>query len=206
MPAPAPDTVAQEILDALAPMLYNDVGDNLATYLTSIANVGIQEVEDYASDDPVTGAIGWSMVIDIDRAPDVALPWLAQFVGVVLDEGLTLAQQRQQIIDAANWKRGTPQALKDAPKPFLTGTKSVIFRERFGGSGKLTVITYTSETAISAKVLAALMAVKPAGIVLNYEVHDGQDFQSLLTNHPTFANVFSSYTTFYGIVSDQPGV
>lgn len=206
MAVPVPDTVAQEILDALAPMLYNGSGDDLATYLTSFGNVLIQEVEDYASDDPDTGVIGWSLLVDITRAPDKALPWLAQFVGVKLDSGLSLANQRQQIIDAANWKRGTPQALKDAPKPFLTGTKTVIFRERFGGPGKLTVITYTSETADSAKVLAALLAVKPAGINMTYEVHGGQDFQSLITGHPTFANVFSAYATFFGILSDQPGV
>lgn len=210
MAAPVPDTVAAEILDALAPMLYADgtapQNDALAIYINGLSEPTLQEVEDYASDDPVTGAIGYSVYVDIDRTPDKALPWLAQFVGVKLAGGLTPAQQRTQIESLANLNRGTLAAMTAAAAPFLTGTKVVIFRERFGGAYKISVLTYTSQTPDSAKVLAALNSQKPAGLVLTYNVLTGQDYQLLLTNHATYALVYSSYLTYAGIIQDAPGV
>lgn len=152
MAAPVPDSVAAEILDALTPMLYADAdapqNNALAIFVNALCEPTLQEVEDYASDDPTTGAIGYSAWVDIDRAPDKALPWLAQFVGVKLTGGLTPTQQRQQIEDLANLNRATLPAFVAAAKPFLTGTKAVILRERFGSAYRLSVVTYLSQTPV----------------------------------------------------------
>lgn len=152
MSVPVPKSVAKEILDNLAPMLYAD-GDSpqngaLQIYVGGLSEPLFQEIEDYVSDDPTTGAIGYSAWVDINRAPDAALPWLAQFVGVKLSGG-TAAQQRQQIKDLANFKRGTLAAMKTAAQNFLTGTKVVIIRERFGGAYLLNVVTYLSQTPVA---------------------------------------------------------
>lgn len=207
MPAPIPKSVAIEILAALEPMLYADAenGNALTIYVNALSEVLIQEIEDYVSDDPITGAIGYSAWLDIDRAPDKALPWLSQFVGMSLVGGITPADQRQQIRDLPNWRRGTVNAMRDAPKPYLTGPKTVVFRERFGGPGKLTVITYTSQTPDTNAVLAALLRQKPAGITLTYYTSAGQDLQSVYVNNATLQVLYDKYTTLAGILLDQPG-
>jgi hypothetical protein len=55
------------------------------------------------------GAPGWSQILDINRCPDFALPWLAQFVGATLSQnsGLTRQQMIQKITQRAGFNRGT---------------------------------------------------------------------------------------------------
>lgn len=124
---------------------------DLQTYVGGIGDVMFQEVEDLASDGPL-GQPGWSSLLDLNRVPDKALPWLAQFIGVSIPGGLTPADQRIRIQNTDGWKRGTPAAIAGAPLPYLTGTKTVILRERDPAASPndpaygLTVITRTSET------------------------------------------------------------
>ena len=61
-------------------------------------------------------APGWSQALDIDRCPEFALPWLAQFVGVTSDSfsELTLAQKKDKIINRSGFKRGTHDILISA--------------------------------------------------------------------------------------------
>ena len=61
-------------------------------------------------------APGWSQALDIDRCPEFALPWLAQFVGVASDsfDELTLAQKKDKIINRSGFKRGTHDVLISA--------------------------------------------------------------------------------------------
>jgi len=206
---------AQEILAQLQPMLYADAehGNALVIYVGSMGDLLFQEVEDYASDDPVTDAIGWSALVDVERVPDKGLDWLAQFVGISLTAGIPTADRRQQLRDLPNWRRGTVDALRNAPKPYLTGNKTVIFRERWNVSdpgpdypGYLTVITYTPETVDALAVAAALISQKPAGIILDYEVLNGQDYQSLRTNNASYTAVRNNYATYNGVLLDTPGV
>jgi hypothetical protein len=58
-------------------------------------------------------APGWSQVVDIDRCPDYALPWLAQFVGaaVPVDNNLNRQQIVQQIEQRAGFNRATTDAI-----------------------------------------------------------------------------------------------
>lgn len=85
------NSVAEEILDALAPLLYNETGTGgpLTTYVTGLGQM-FQLAETYASDDPDTDAIGYSMWMDLTRAPEEVLPWLAQFVGVQLSQRINV--------------------------------------------------------------------------------------------------------------------
>jgi hypothetical protein len=88
----------------------------------------------------------------------------------------------------------------------LTGTKTVFFRERYGGAYRLQVLTYLSQTPDSTLVLKELMAQKPAGIILTYTVLAGQDYQLLFTNNATYQIVYDKYPTYQGVLSDTPGV
>lgn len=206
---------AADIYERLAPLAYDDAhqGYALAAYVGAFGQM-FQVVEDYGRDQDLGGGVvapGWSVLTDINRCPPEALGWLAQFVGVQLQVGLDDATQRARIRETAGWKRGTLGAISGAAHQYLTGAKNVIIRERDAAASPtapeygLTVITYTSQTPDSTKVLAALIAQKPAGIILSYHVLPGQDYQELLTDHPTYANVFATYATYQGVATDQPG-
>lgn len=62
-----------------------------------------------------------------------------------------------------------------------------------------------SRPAGSDKILAALLDQKPAGIILSYRVLSGEDYQSLLINHPLYSNVFADFATYQGVATATPG-
>ena len=150
--------------------------------------------------DPEEGLPG-APLLDVDTCPDWALPWLAQLVGVVLPPGANAEQQRGLIRDVAGWQRGTPAALRAAAGYWLTGDKTVYFRERDpSGSDPpytLEVVTIEGETPDPAAVEAALLRQKPGGIVLTYRTIVGWDYQELSTTGPdpysTLATTYSTY-------------
>lgn len=204
---------AQRLLDALEPMTANDpvTAAALETFLGSIGDELFQLIEDYAGDTD-DGQAGWGNLLDVNLSPPEALPWLAQVVGVQLMAGLSTDDQRQQIRDLASWQRGTAASIRGAVLPYLTGTKTVIFRERdiaayapepaYG----LTIITQTSETPDPTAVLNAILRQKPAGIVLNYEVLTGEDLEEVYLDFATLQTIHDDYATLYGFMTNQLGV
>lgn len=216
MPQPVLGSFAQGLYDAIAPLAYDDKNNGwaLALYCNAIGEM-FQEIEDYARDSvDANGRVipGWSSIVDVNRAPSAGLAWLAQLVGVTLDQRLSDADQRAQIRNVGGWDRGSLASIAGAPLPYLTGTKTVIIRERDPGACAaqpaygLTVITKTSETPNSAAVLAALLAQKPAGLVLNYVVLAGNDYTLVYNGGATtYANIFSTYTTYQGLLNGVPG-
>jgi hypothetical protein len=152
VPAPVLKSFAQSVYDGLYPFQADDAnnGYSLATFITALGEM-FQVVEDYSRDQVISGKLapGWSQLVDINRAPVAALPWLGQFVGVTLPDNLTEASQRQQIQQVNGWGRGTKAAILAAPAPYLTGTKTVILRERFGDAYTYQVLTKYSETPVA---------------------------------------------------------
>lgn len=212
MPPPVVGSFAQRVLNAVSPINYEDDKHNyaLATFVGSLGDPLFQDIEDLVSDD-AEGRVGWSPIVDVDRCPDFALPWLAQLVGVELAGGLSAANQRQQIRDLANWKRGTPGAIEGALLPYLTGTKSVVFRERDAAACPtdppygLTVITLASETPNPTAALAAMMRQKPAGIILLHFVVGAQSYANIFVLYPTYLAVYNHYPTYLDLLNDTTG-
>jgi len=189
-------------------MQYDEVNQDyaLALYIGAIGDSLFQEVDTYAANDG--DHVGWSMLVDIDRCPDKALPWFAQFVGQQLPGGLTPAQQRAYIKSLISWKRGTPESMKLAVSQYLTGNKTILFRERFAGDAwRLEVVTYNNETPAGniPLIQKALLEQKPAGIQLLFITRTGQDFQSVYVNNATFQVVYTKYKDFSALLLDQPG-
>jgi hypothetical protein len=153
-------------------MFYDDDG-SLDTYLRSLADPLFQEVEDWASDGD-DGSPGYSILVDPDRVPTEGIPWLGQFVGVTITSGLSDADQRVQLIGLGNWKRGTVAALEAAVKPLLTGSQTIVVKERDTSPYHFEVYTLASETVDINKARAALLTQKPAGLVMNYFTYSGQ--------------------------------
>ena len=67
-----------------------------------------EEVDTYVRD--TDAGPGWSMLLDVDRIPNKGLAWLAQFVGVTLNDQLDDATQRQRIRETDGFRRGSPDA------------------------------------------------------------------------------------------------
>lgn len=120
-----------------------------------------------------------SALADPDQADPLWLPWLAQLVGARLDPAASLSERRDTIKYATSgWRAGTRQAIADAAKTALTGTKyaKVIPHSvpAVGGGvtdgtiWDVTIVTQDAETPDPAAVLAAVLrkGVKPAGVVL----------------------------------------
>lgn len=147
-------------------------------HLCEAIMVMLAEVADiYDPADPLPPA---APLLDPELAPDWALPWVGQLVGVYVPPSATPEQARQLITSVAGWKRGTPAALRAAAQMFLSGNQTVIFRERDSGDPyRLEVVTLTGETPSPAATQAALLAQKPAGIVLSYRTVEGQDWQGV---------------------------
>ena len=119
--------VAEEMYAALGPITSEDpaLGWPLLRFINAMA------IRPQATDDLVRDSDegpGWSGVVDLDRAPVNALPWLAQFVGVELLPGLDDESQRLRIRETAGFRRGTRAAIEGAARQFLTGSRTARFK------------------------------------------------------------------------------
>lgn len=196
--------IASRVYDLLAPLTANDgaTGFSLLVYASALS-LPYEEVAELAE----TGdneEEGWSSIVDIDRIPDKGLPWLAQLLGITL-QSPDPTIQRGEIRGTLGWNRGTVPALRTAAQLYLTGSKWFFLAERDSSPYHLTVITKTSETPDESKVLAALIAQKPAGLILDYYTLDGQTYQNLYENMDDYEVVFTTYADYYRLLIDARG-
>ncbi|MCA1781989.1 MAG: phage tail protein [Dermatophilaceae bacterium] len=117
--------------------------------------------------------VGWGRLLDIDAVPAADINWLAQFVGVPPLAGADDETRRLRAKEAAGWKRGSPSAIQGAARQALTGTRRVDLYERDGSAYHFRVRTYLSETPDAAAVVAAVRALKPAGLTFEHEIQAG---------------------------------
>lgn len=211
----APDTFAGRLYAMLEPLAQLDIqaGWSLLILVNAIGTA-YQLVEDWVRDTP--DGPGWSLLLDVNRCPPEALPWLGQFAGVRIPPALVVdADRRAWVASTDGFKRGTRAAIIGAARATLTGAQTVVFRERDGaamghpGSPDyaygLTVITYTSQTPNPTATLNAILSQKPGGIMLVYRTATGQDYASVKANNATYAALKSKYATYAGVVTDEPG-
>lgn len=187
--------VGGDLYAALEPVATEDeaLGYPLAIYAQALGHL-FQEVVDLARD--TTALPGWAGLMDPATAPDDALGWLAQFVGVSIPLGTSPADARAAILARTGFERGTPGAIVVAAQRTLTGSRRVLISERYGGDPwALGVFTLTSETPSPAATLAAILEQKPAGITLNFATVPGQTYATLLAVG-TYATVNSTYDTY----------
>lgn len=214
MAKPTLESFAQALYDSMLPMQYDEANQDyaLAKFLAGIGT-GFQQVEDYGR---AQGDIpGWASLMDPDLCPPEALGWLAQFVGVTLQPGLSDSAQRAWVKSTDGWFRGTRNAIIAAAQHTLTGQQRVVFRERDGAAHGisaspdyayvLSIWTYSVETPNPTATLNAILAQKPAGIVLFYNSAVYQDYQNVKTTNATYAVVKSTFSTYNYLALNQPG-
>jgi hypothetical protein len=190
-------TVTSDLLQQATPWMTPD----LQTYLEFVGSM-FAEVEMYSADTP--DELGWICLLDPDLCPAAALPYLAQYVGERLPDGLSVAAQRDWIKDAPNQTRGTVQSIVRAASRTLTGTKFVLVIERSGGIDKLAVSTYTDQTPNAAQVLADLQDVVPLDISLTYTTISGQVWTQVKAKG-TWNTIKASYPDWAGVYADRSG-
>jgi hypothetical protein len=163
---------------AFAETLYEEVkaidsdSTDLAAFVDSIGEM-FKEVEQYARQSD-SGLLPWATLLDPEEALNTyALLWLAQMAGVRIPVGTGDDDMRAMIESAEARRRGTLAYMVEVAQRLLTGDKFVFTQERDGSAYRLSFVTRTAETPDEDAVRAALLAVKPAGIVLTYAVADG---------------------------------
>jgi len=214
LPAPPaelePDAFAGRLYAMLEPLAEQDpvAGWSLLILCNSIG-VMYELVEEWVRDTP--DGPGWSLLLDLDRCPDEALPWLAQFAGVRVLPGSSPADMRARIASTDGFKRGTRAAMVGAAAATLTGAKTVLFVERSGDTAVkpeyayyIDVTTYASQTPDPTATLNALLAQKPGGLVLRYQTTPGQTWGQLKSSGKTWAQVTAAYPTWDDVRNDQP--
>jgi hypothetical protein len=210
-----PDTFAARLYAMLAPLAADDAYNAwaLLTYVNALG-VMYQLVEDWVRDSE--SAPGWSLLLDIDRCPPEALPWLAQLTGVRIPARVTdPVEQRQWILSTDGFKRGTVAALLGAARSTLTGEQRLVFRERDGAAHGyasspdyayvLTVYSYHAETPDPTATLNALLAQKPAAIKLYYSAVTRQDYQLVHDTYASYAAVHAAFIDYAALALNQPG-
>jgi hypothetical protein len=197
-------SVAEDLVAAFEPWLTPDLKD----YLTAIGGM-FSEVELYAIDEE-NDELGWAILLDPDRAPVQALPYLAQYVGERLPVGLDEAGMREWIKDSPNQRRGTIESIVRVAQRYLTGQRTVAISERSGTDVNpedyLIVQTYTSETPNPALTYADLRRdAVPADIVLTHNVMEGQAWQQVKTDNASWQVVKDSFPTWEDLRVQMPG-
>lgn len=213
-----PTSVSDTTLDwwnQLGPWKDADLASGLAgngyPLLTLIDAIGSQydTTEDYTRDDATH--VGWGQLLDVNVCPLVALPWLAQFAGVVIPVGATESQMRALIVAQQNSKRGTAATLIAILQLFLTGTKTVFLYERIPDPYSFKITSQAAGTpggaggATAIAALAALITAKPAGLILSYIVQSGLTWAEMVNYPATTDGGWDDQTdTWAGLANDIP--
>ena len=198
MTRPDMTVVGAELYDAVAPLTYADesLGWPLALYL-SANGLMLEEVAALvrASDD---GSDGWTAFADPARCPDSFLYTLGVWAGVRFPRRMTLSDLRDIIGPQAPgvW-RGTKGAILSAVRRYLVEGSTIFFEERADGNAyHLRIFTYDSETLNEDAIRDELLGAIPAGLVVNYEVREGQTYDQLeagVTSYDDMSSTWSSY-------------
>jgi hypothetical protein len=207
-----PTRYHDELYEQVSPLAYDDANQGYALFsYTGAMAEPYDQIVGYASD-LADGTPGWAVLMSADTCPVEALPWLAQFVGVTGLAGLTEQQQRDRIKATDGFKRGTIQAMIANAQRLLTGTKTVYYRERdvsvsavAGGAYGISFLTFASETADVAAVLAALTQQKPAGLIMSYNTVTGGSYLIVRTNYASYTVIRSTFATYSGLRNLAPG-
>lgn len=184
------DKFSEDSRERLKPFL----DGNLAVYADALGLM-FEQVQEIVVDGDQPG---WTVPVTLSKAK--VLDWLGQFLGVRLQPLLTESERRTAIEKVEGFSRGTPAAMRAAAARTLTGNKTVNIDERIGGNAyNLSVVTYTAETPDASITEAALLALKPAGIVLTYQVLDGQTYVDLEGDYTDYADVKSTFADYAAI-------
>jgi hypothetical protein len=207
MPRPIASEAAEELYSALDPAFTALDEDNDWTVLKlciAIVAAEIDTIHTYVTDSD--DGPGWQILLDPDRCPVEALPWLAQLAGATLSPDMDEAQQRAAIKSPEAFRRGTPAAIVQVAQRRLTGTRTVLFVERYTGLPyRMKIATLESETPDPALTEAEIIREqKPVGILLFFNSSPDWTWDELAAEQRTWDDVERTFATWDAVVTHQP--
>ena len=207
-PAALPELglVGGDLYAALEPLTYDDadLGYPLASYLAAVG-VTLEETAQLVRTD-TAGNAGWSAFADPQRCPPSFLYTLAVWAGVRYPRRMSTDELRAIIGPRAPavW-RGTRTALLAAVQRYLTPGGALYFEERADGDAySLRIFTYGFDTLDEAAIRLELLNAVPAGLIVDYEVRDGQTYGMLRGRVTDYAEAKATYPTYAAMRTAPP--
>ena len=103
--------------------------------------------------------------------------------------------------------RGTKGSIEAAVRRYIGPTGNLYFEERADGDAyHLRIFTYTFDTPAEAAAMIRneLLGEIPAGLILDYEIRDGQTYGMALVKCQTYADLKAMYATYADVKDDAP--
>ena len=209
---PEASDAAVELYEALdPPFTQYDEDNDWAALRFCIALTGsdldlIHELVTISDDDGVP----WQLLFDPANCPASCLPYLAQYVGARITPDMDEAETRAAIQAPESFLRGTVGAIEALIKRYLTGSKTVIITERYGGfAWRLRVETLAVETPDQAVIEEALRREqKPIGIVLFFNKRSTWTWLEVRTSgtpsSPTWLKARENFATWKDLRVHEP--
>jgi hypothetical protein len=211
MPKPDASPAALELWEALAPAF--TANDEQTDYLSlrvcmAITAGSLDRLHSYLIDD-ITNLPAWAPLLDPEKAPAEALPWLAQFSGAVLTPEMTEAARRAAIQTPEAFSRGRLASLEAVARRRLTGTKTVLVTERYTGNAwRLRIETLAEETPDPEGTLADILTYqKPIGIVLFFNTRAAWtwgEVKAEKAKYPTWKSIKEAFATWKDFRTHEP--
>ena len=197
--------VAQELYTATAPLTYDEaaLGFPWAAYVAALGLL----IEDEMT---LTGGDGdyepWTALADPQRCPATWLGVLAQWAGLRSRSAYSEADLRSVIgPHAPGLWRGTRAALIDAVQRHLTVGGTLYFEERAGGDPyALNIFSYNYDTADETAIRRELQMTVPAGLLLDYEVRQGQPYGAIKQTGYSYVQLRAQYVTYGDMLPGLP--
>jgi hypothetical protein len=152
-------------------------------------------------------AAPWAVLFDVDNCLAESLPYLAQYVGVVLTPEMDEEQQRNEIREPTGWKRGQEPSIRIAVQRTLEDDESlVIIHPRTPEVGHTYVRSLLSQTPDPARTAAIVRAAVPAWEVLSYEAINGVTIADVAAsaNWETVADLAADFSTVQALTEILP--
>lgn len=209
MPEPEASPAALAIYEGLEPFSQGDADNDYLLLRMCMAVVAgrLDLLWEYLIDD-VTNLPAFSILMDPERCPESALPWLAQFSGAVLTPEMTEEARRKAIQTPEAFSRGRLASLEAVAKRRLTGTKAVVVTERYTENAwRVRIETIEAETPDPEGTKADILRYqKPVGILLflnSRVVWDWGEAKASL-EYPTWADVKEGFADWFSYRTFTP--
>jgi hypothetical protein len=192
-------TIGELLLNSLGFHAEDDVSGDLAAFCDAWAAPleGVYDIVRERDD-----AAPWAVLFDVDNCPAESLPYLAQFVGVILSPEMSEEDQRDAIREPVGWSRGRTAAIEIAALSTLTGTRRLVIKPRTPEVGVHYIRTLASETPNPDRTEAVLRAALPAWETLDYEAYEGATYGDLDAAYSKYSDADAAFAT-YGDETDS---
>jgi hypothetical protein len=205
-----PNSIGDDAYEALKPIIdrWGDPDEFLWVYVHGIALM-LKPIDDISRDGP-NGEPGWSQIFDLERMKTGWLPWAGQIVGYQVpskpsDQSLADydATQRERMLTRSAWRNGTNDILHDVIAEQLNEPKRVVIQNRVGGNAnRINVWVYEADiTTSAAEVEKAARAHKAIGLIMEFDVLVGGDYETLRANSPTYQDVFTTFSSYSEVLT-----